>query len=566
AAFAVLERALDFMNENGKPFEAALAATRAGNLFTTHTPVAAGFDRFSPPLMNLYLKWYATERLHISFDDLMALGRANRGDSNEPFNMAYLAARGAGAINGVSKLHSAVSRSIFLPLFPRWPVEEIPIGSVTNGVHMASWDSISADRLWSEACGEDRWLSTNEGLRDRIRSVPDEALWKLRSDNCEELVRFVRLRVGRQMAGYGASQEDIERAKAIFDPNALTLGFARRFATYKRPNLLLHDTERLARILINPKSPVQLVIAGKAHPADQAGKAMIREWIHFVRRPDIRQHAVFLIDYDMLLAQRIVEGVDAWINTPRRPWEACGTSGMKVLANGGVNISELDGWWAEAYAPDVGWSLGDGKEHGDDPAWDAAEALQLYEMLENDVIPRFYDRGANGLPRKWIAMMRESMARLTPEYSANRAVRQYTEQCYLPAAAAYRQREASRGALGERIAQWHNSVAEHWPQLGFGHVQAKTAGDFHNFQAEVYLSGLEPEAVLVELYAPPLNGGPSAREPMTRCEAVAGAANAFTYVGQVASNRPAGDYTPRIIPALAGVNVPLEANQILWQR
>ena len=309
----------------------------------------------------------------------------------------------------------------------------------------------------------------------------------MRTENRQELVRFVRLRTQRQMAAYGASREDIESAKTIFDPNALTLGFARRFATYKRPNLLLHDPERLANILTNQKHPVQLVLAGKAHPADQAGKDMIREWIHFVRRHDIRQHAVFLVDYDMLLAERIVEGVDVWINTPRRPWEASGTSGMKVLANGGLNLSELDGWWAEAYTPEVGWALGDGREHGDDPGWDAAEALQMYDLLERDVIARFYDRDGEGLPRKWIATMRESMARLTPEFSANRTVREYTEKYYLPAAAMYRQREASRGALAQRILQWRQAVAEHWSKLKFGQVNCETAGDFHNFRVQVYL-------------------------------------------------------------------------------
>jgi len=564
AAFAVLERARSFMDESGQPFEVALAATRVGNLFTTHTPVAAGFDRFSPALMNLYLKWYATERLHISFDDLMALGRANPHDPDEPFNMAYLAAHGAGAINGVSKLHGAVSRSIFLPLFPRWPVEEIPIGSVTNGVHMASWNSEVSDHLWSEVCGTDCWLGTTKGIGEKIRAVPDDVLWKLRTDNCQELVRFVRLRTERQRAAYGAS--DIDEAKTIFDPNALTLGFARRFATYKRPNLLLHDSERLARILNDQKYPVQLVLAGKAHPADQAGKDMIREWIHFLRRLDIRQHAVFLVDYDMLLAERIVEGVDVWINTPRRPWEASGTSGMKVLPNGGVNLSELDGWWAEAYQPDVGWALGDGKEHGDDPAWDAAEARQLYDILEREVIARFYDRGDDGLPRKWIAMMRESMARLTPEFSANRTVREYTQKYYLPAAAGYRKREASHGTLAQRILQWRKAVAEHWSKLHFGHVHCETIGDVHNFRVQVYLDELEPEAVSVELYAQPRNGEPPVRQSMNRGDLLAGSVNAFSYKAEVPSSRPAGDYTPRIVPAFSDAQVPLEAKEILWQR
>ena len=565
AAFAVLERALSFMEENSQPFDVALAATRAGNLFTTHTPVAAGFDRFSPALMNLYLKWYATERLHISFDDLMALGRANPNDADEPFNMAYLAMHGSGAINGVSKLHGAVSRSIFLPLFPRWPVEEIPIGSVTNGVHMASWMSEVTDHLWSEVCGKDCWLGTTEEIGKKIRAVPDDVLWKLRTDNCQELVRFVRLRTQRQRAAYGAPLEAIEAAKTIFDPNALTLGFARRFATYKRPNLLLHDPERLARILTNEKFPVQLVLAGKAHPADQAGKDMIREWIEFLRRHDIRQHAVFLVDYDMLLAERIVEGVDVWINTPRRPWEASGTSGMKVLPNGGVNLSELDGWWAEAYQPEVGWALGDGKEHGEDAAWDAAEALQLYDILEHQVIARFYDRDGAGMPRKWISMIRESMARLTPEFSANRAVRQYTENYYLPAAAGFRRREASHGARAQQIVHWRDAVAAHWSELGFGQVHCETTGDVHSFRVQVYLDELGPDAVLVELYAQPRNGEPPVRQPMNRSDPLPGAINAFSYTAEVPSNRPANDYTARIVPKFSDVHIPLEAKQILWQ-
>ncbi len=565
AAFAVLERARTFMHENDQPFEVALAATRAGNLFTTHTPVAAGFDRFSPALMRLYLNWYAAERLNISFEDLMAMGRAHHADQNEPFNMAYLAARGAGAINGVSRLHGVVSRSIFAPLYPRWPLDEIPVGSVTNGVHTASWESELSEAMWSQVAGKDRWRGATEGVGDRIRTVADDRLWALRTNNRHELVRFVRRRTHRQMAAYGAAMEDIERAKSMFDPNALTLGFARRFATYKRPNLLLHDPERLAKILTDRRHPVQLVLAGKAHPADQAGKDMIREWIHFVRRPDLRPHAVFLVDYDMLLAARMVQGVDLWINTPRRPWEASGTSGMKILASGGLNLSELDGWWAEAYRPEVGWALGDGQEHDDDPAWDAKEADQLYDLLEHEIIPRYYERDDQGLPRKWIAMMRESMARLTPQFSANRAVREYTEKYYLEAAARYRQREASHCALSQRIAAWRAGLAEHWSKLSFGRTYCATAGDFHNFRVQVYLDELAHEAVRVELYAQPRDGEPPTIQPMVREEALPGAIGGFIYTGQVPSSRPSGDYTPRIVPSFHDVQVPLEATQILWQ-
>jgi len=422
AAFAVLERAWTFMEETGQPFDVALTATRAGNLFTTHTAVDAGFDRFVPSLIEQYLGSYAQSKLGISLNDLLALGRQNREDSFEPFNMAYLAVRGSGAVNGVSRLHGQVSRQLFEPLYPHWPQIEVPIGHVTNGVHMSSWDSEETDALWTGTCGKSRWLGTLETLEEDMRKLPDYRLWECRASARESLIEYVRGRLSRQREAAGASPEEVEDAKHIFDLNALTLGFARRFALYKRPNLLLHDPERILRILTDPERPVQLIIAGKAHPADHAGQAMIQEWTHFIQRTQARGRVIFLSDYDMLLTGQLVQGVDVWLNTPRRPWEACGTSGMKVLVNGGINLSELDGWWAEAYSPDVGWALGDGKEHGDDPAWDAVEAEALYALLEKEVIPEFYDRDSKGIPVAWVARIRESMARLTPRFSANRTV------------------------------------------------------------------------------------------------------------------------------------------------
>jgi len=329
------------MRETGQPFEVALSATRSGNLFTTHTPVAAGFDRFSPALTEQYLGWYAQNKLGISLHDLLALGRANPEDSSEPFNMAYLAVRGSGAVNAVSRLHGKVSRRIFTPLFPHWPVEEVPIGHVTNGVHMPSWDSAESDDLWTEVCGKDRWLGTMDTLERDIRRVSDAKLWQLRTVASKSLIEYTRERLSRQLEASGASPEEVEGVKHIFDANTLTLGFARRFATYKRPNLLLNDPERLLRLLTNTQRPVQLILAGKAHPADRAGQALIQEWTHFIRRPEARPHVIFLSDYDMHLTEHLVQGVDVWINTPRRPWEACGTSGMKVLVNGGINLSEL---------------------------------------------------------------------------------------------------------------------------------------------------------------------------------------------------------------------------------
>ncbi len=566
AAFAVLERARCFMEENKLSFEAALAVTRAGNLFTTHTAVAAGFDRFAPALIEQYLGGYAEQRLGITRHDLLALGRQNPNDATEVFNMAYLAIRGSGAINGVSRLHGRVSRHLFEPLFPHWPTEEVPVGHVTNGVHMPTWDSASADALWTEACGKERWLGTVETLAQNIRSVSDARLWEFRTDASGTLVDYARGRLSRQLAASGATPETVDMAKHLFDCNTLTLGFARRFASYKRPNLLLHDPERLLRLLTNPQRPVQIIMAGKAHPADRAGQALIQEWTHFIRRPEVRPHVIFLSDYDMHLTEQLVQGVDVWLNTPRRPWEACGTSGMKVLVNGGINLSELDGWWAEAYTPEVGWALGDGQEHDSDPAWDAIEANALYDLLEREVIPEFYTRDVLGIPTAWVARMRESMAQLTPRFSTNRAVCEYTEQHYLPAAAAYRERAANQGAIGVELVEWRHALEQNWASLRFGEVKFETEGEQHGFEAQVYLDGLDPEAVRVELYANSAGGSAPERVAMQRERQLVGAANGYAYRAVVPATRPATDYTARLIPLHAGVVVPLEDAHILWQR
>jgi glycogen phosphorylase len=566
AAFAVLERARSFMQETGQPFSAALAVTRAGNLFTTHTAVAAGFDRFTPALIEQYLGGYAKQKLGITLHDLLALGRQNPNDSSECFNMAYLAIRGSGAVNGVSRLHGEVSRQLFEPLFPYWPTDEVPVGYVTNGVHMPSWDSSAADALWTEACGKDRWLGTMETLEQDIRSVSDGRLWQFRTAAGKSLVEYARKRLSGQLAAAGASPEAVAGAKHLFDPNALTLGFARRFATYKRPNLLLHDPERLLRLLANPQRPVQLILAGKAHPADQPGQALIQEWIRFARRPEARPYVIFLSDYDMQLAERLIAGVDVWINTPRRPWEASGTSGMKVLVNGGLNLSELDGWWAEAYAPEVGWALGDGLEHGEDPAWDAVEAGALYDLLEREVIPEFYTRDKNGIPSGWVKRMRESMARLTPRFSANRTVREYTEQRYLPAAAAYRLRTADKGALGRQMVDWQQSLEQKWTALRFGEVKAETSGEHHLFEVQVFLNDIDPNGVRVELYAEGVGGAPPLRQEMKCVRPLPKMPGGYLYSGSVSAARPLADYTARVIPDCVGVAVPLEATWILWQR
>ncbi len=563
AAFAVLERARTFMDSSGRSFSEALRCTRAGNLFTTHTPVAAGFDRFSPELMDKYFGHYA-QGLGLTLPELLALGRATGEDRDEPFNMAYLAVHGSGAVNGVSRLHGAVSRGIFQPLFPRWPLAEIPVGHVTNGVHVPSWDSAAADDLWTAAGGKGRWLGETEPLEGALRAMKDDRLWRFRTECRRSLTEAVRLRQARQLAAGGRSGA---QAAEDLDPNILTLGFARRFAAYKRPDLLLRDAPRLTRLLTNPERPVQLVIAGKAHPQDQTGRRLIQRWAQFAGQPAVRGRVVFLEDYDLALAADLVQGVDLWINTPRRPWEASGTSGMKVLVNGGLNLSELDGWWAEAYSPDVGWAIGDGREHDEDPAWDEVEAAFLFDLLEREVIPAFYERDANGVAPRWVALMRESMARLTPQFSANRMLREYTESYYLPAAEAVRRRSAQDGKLGADIEARYCALANGWSRLRFANLSAERAGTELEVSAQVYLDDVPPEAVRVELYAEPAGkDGEPVRFAMEQVCPLDGAVQGFLYRGKIQTERSADDFTARIVAAHDAATVPLEAPWILWQR
>jgi starch phosphorylase len=560
AALAALERARDFMKKNGLPFDVALAATRAGNLFTTHTPVEAGFDRFSPALAGAYLGAYAREELGLTLDAMLALGRSRGDDTREPFSMAWLAAHASGAVNAVSRRHAGVSRRIFQVLYPRWPEADVAVDYVTNGVHMPTWDSAEADALWTEACGTDRWQGATNEVGERVRRVSDAALWVFRSAARANLVSFVRENLEQQLAATGMEGDSLERAKQVLDPDALTIGFARRFTPYKRPTLLLHDSERLVRLLTDSRRRVQLVIAGKAHPRDDQGKAFVQEWVRFVRRPDVRARAVFLADYDLRVAEHIVQGVDVWINTPKPPWEACGTSGMKVLVNGGLNLSSLDGWWAEAYSPDVGWAIeGDGSD-------DRADAERVYDLLERQVVPIFYDRDGKGVPKAWVDRMRASMAGLTPAYSADRALREYTERYYVPLARAFAARSRNGAEGATRIVEWERALRQHWSSLRFGDVQVRTEGGRHIFAAMVYTDDLDPDSVSIELYADARGAGDTpTRTPMRRDTPLVGT-RGFVYRAEVPDDRPASHFTPRAIPSRSDVTVPLELPLIAWPR
>lgn len=562
AAFVVLERARDFMQEMGAPFSVALWATRAGNVFTTHTPVAAGFDTFSSDLIASYLRDYVVS-LDISLEQLLALGREDSESLSGRFVMTVLALRGSAAVNAVSKLHGEVSRRLCQPLFPRWPEREVPVDYVTNGVHVPSWDSKWSNDLWTDAGGKGCWGGTLEKLTEAIQSRSDVELWALRSQECQALVNSVRQRLANQFRQYGADADVVEQAKRVLDTSVLTIGFARRFTAYKRPNLLLHDVERLKSILNHPEHPVQIIAAGKAHPKDEEGKHLVQRFVDFARDPAVRSRVVFLPDYDLALAQDLVSGVDLWLNTPRRSWEACGTSGMKVLANGGLNFSELDGWWAEAYMPEVGWAVGDRQEHPES-AWDTVEAQQLYELLEQEIIPQFYDRDAKGIPVRWVDRIRASMSRLTPYFSSNRMLREYVEKMYLPATIRVRERTTDNARLAIELHSWQVALEENWPKIHFGKLQAQRKDDHWLFEVQVYLGKLKPVFVAVELYADPLDGYDAVRQPMSRVQKLQGGMNGYLYRGSVEAARPLEHFTPRIIPAHVAVRIPLEANYILW--
>lgn len=570
AAFAVLERAYSFMVKTRQSFEVALAATRAGNIFTTHTAVSAGFDKFPPALIEQYLGNYTRNKLGISLPELLSLGRANPQDNNEFFNMAYLAVRGSRAVNAVSQLHGRVSRYLFEPLFPRWPHQEIPIGHITNGVHMPTWDSPAADILWTETCSKERWRNLALPLKEQMCCVSDARLWQYRDSRCQSLVHYVRQRLTRQRAAAGSSTDEMSEVHTLLNPDVLTLGFARRFATYKRNNLLLQDPDRLLRILTHPERPVQLIIAGKAHPQDSQGQAMIQKWTQFIQSTEAHRHVVFLSDYDMRLGAQMVQGVDVWVNTPRRPWEACGTSGMKVLVNGGINVSELDGWWAEAYSSEYGWALGDGQEHGNDAQVDSLEAEALYSLLEQHIIPEFYHRDEEGVPVNWIKRMRSSMAYLTPQFSASRALGEYTEQLYLPAAAEFRARSARKGALAKRIVTWQQQLKKEWKSLRFGEMQVETRDKEHHVEVLVYLNGVDPNAIRVELYADVIKTEQTSRAAdvyiMQPIEPSLSKEGSITYRVSVDDSRSIHDFTSRIVPRFEGVATPLEVSFIHWQR
>ena len=575
AAFLGIERIRRIMERDKLTFAEARMAVRVGGVFTTHTPVPAGIDMFEPSLVERYFANYL-DQLQLDKKSLLALGRRNPNNDLEPFNMVYLAFRLTSFYNGVSRLHSKVSRNMWQSGWPEVPVDNIPITYITNGVHIHSWISKDFSELFDRYLGQ-RWREdpTDSSVWKRVEQIPDEELWRTHERRRERLVAHARRRLKKQFSDRGASSQDIEVANEVLESNVLTIGFARRFATYKRAALLLKDPERLKTMLNDKERPVQFIFAGKAHPRDEEGKAIIRQIVHFSHDPEVRRRIVFLENYDMIVSRYMVEGVDVWLNNPRRPMEASGTSGMKVVPNGGLNLSTLDGWWCEGYEidQDVGWAIGKGEDYQDLALQDEVESNALYNLLENEVIPMFYNRGEDGLPRPWITKMKHSIGKLTPMFNTHRMVQEYTDRCYLQANSHSHNMSGDGYQRARALAVWREKIITGWKSIRIEKVEADVTREYPvgsdmAVTAQVRLGALEPNDVSVEVYYGPLN---QQREITEAASVVMEHKNAeadglHTFVGSVHCTRSGQHgFSVRVLPNHPDMVHPYELRLILWQ-
>ncbi|HNW58791.1 MAG TPA: alpha-glucan family phosphorylase [bacterium] len=510
SAFMALERVHLLMQESGLSFQEAQEANRNSTIFTSHTPVPAGIDEFDLGLIDRYIGNYFGS-LQISADQFHHLGGIGLPQSDGKFNMAIFAITMSGVCNGVSKLHGEVARKMWHYLWPEIPENEVPIGHVTNGVHLPTWISEDMAELFQRYLGP-RWssIAAEDSVWDRIQQIPDEELWRTHERRRERLVAFTRKRLRTQLEKAEARPEDIAKADEVLDPEALTIGFARRFASYKRAKLIFQDLDRLKTILNNKERPVQFIFAGKAHPRDNIGKGIIRDIVNIIRKEEFHSSIVFIEDYDMEVAASMVRGVDVWLNTPIRPREASGTSGMKASLNGALNVSILDGWWDEAYTKNVGWAIGRGEEFENAEEQDLYEVESLYSLLEQEVVPLFYQRSSNNLPREWIAMMKSSIQVLSPVFNTNRMVRDYFEQYYLPAELRWQKLSRNKLELARELAAWKVRVQSQWPKVQVTVVESEEGDEVRvggqmRITATVDADGLKPEELRVEAYFGPLD-------------------------------------------------------------
>lgn len=571
SAFSTLERMRSHHLDRGMPAGEAMELVRKTTIFTTHTPVPAGIDEFPEPLMREYLNSMAAS-IGLPWDEFLALGALGMKRGIPVFNMACLALNMSYRANGVSRLHGEVARRMWHEGWPGVPKEEIPIGYITNGAHTRSWISREMRDLFDRYLGP-AWVSNpaDQTIWQRIDTIPDEELWRTHERRRERLVAFARRHLVTQMERRGALDHEMRTAREVLNTSTLTIGFARRFATYKRATLLFRDGERLRRILSNNETPVQIIIAGKAHPRDNEGKELIRQIVHFASHPDTRRRVVFLEDYDLELGRMLLQGVDLWLNTPRRPMEACGTSGMKAVFNGGLNVSTRDGWWDEAYTREVGWAIGSGEQYPDPGQQDEIESRALYHLLEEEIVPLFYQRSADDLPRGWIAKMKNSMRELGPLFTANRMMREYTEKYYLPALRDARTLADDGGAL-TGLCRWKAHVREHWGSVAVIRVESNNGARVHvndpvNICVTVDLGALDPQDVQVQLYAGRLNAHDdivnASITPLTNPKNVG--AGHWEFCGTAAfGGTGRHGFTVRVLPSHQGLTHAFETRLLRW--
>lgn len=572
SAFLGLERISILMKEQKLSFAEAHEVAAAGQIFTTHTAVPAGIDKFAPELVDKYWSEYY-RNVGLSRRDFFALGRNNADDDSELFSMANLAINLSSRTNAVSKLHGVVSRELFQENWQSVPEHEVPISHITNGVHTRSWISKEMADLFDRYLGP-KWSEdiSDQNIWKRVADIPDDELWRIHEMRRQRLVNFARKRLAQQLEGRGATQTELDQAHSVLDPEVLTIGFARRMATYKRATLLMRDPERLARIITNKHRPIQIIMAGKAHPADSPAKELIREVIHFSRREDVRKHFVFLEDYDMNVARWMVEGVDVWLNTPVRLAEASGTSGMKAAFNGGINCSILDGWWDEAYEPNVGWAIGRGEVYEDVDYQDEVESNALYDLLEKEIAPAFYERDSDRRPRAWLTKMKTSMLNLCPVFNINRMVRQYATEMYFPSVIRYQEFLEGGAKKAKDMAAWKAKMHQKWNQVRIGAVE-ETAGDSikvgddMNIKAWVDLGELSAEDVSVQMYHGPIDPYGNIVDGevinMKAMDEKKGSERLFTGAIRYFKSGRHG-FTVRVLPSHADTVSPFDTALILW--
>lgn len=572
AAFLSLERIRQFMAEHQCDYRTARQCVVAGNVFTTHTPVPAGFDKFALDLVSKYLTKSVGD-LGLSLDEFSRMGRVRPEATGEPFNMAILAMENANFINGVSKLHAKVTREMFHERWPHYPVEEVPIDAITNGVHTPSWLGRRMAALLDRHFGPDwREDPSSPELWQRVSEIPDRELWDTREDQRGDFVRYTRDRLQRIAKRNQMSPHYGHSSTEILDPRVLTIGFARRFATYKRATLLFQDRERLKQLIFHPERPVQFVFAGKAHPRDEEGKRLIQQIVSFIKHENAASRMVFLEDYDMDTARNMVQGIDVWLNNPRRPMEASGTSGMKIVPNGGLNCSILDGWWAEGYQPGTGWAIGDGVELHDHGYQDWLEAQNLYHLIENEITPHFYHRTDGGVPASWLDMMKRSMRELAPVFSTSRMVREYATRYYVRSHDTYQRMVANKLERAKNALVWRDRVRKAWNDVKVievwddAQVENRLGAKF-NIKAKVSLGSLPSEDVRVQV----LLGQVGSNRELTNLDLhdlqhKKDEGDLSIFEGTIDCGEPGHrGYVVRIVPENADVRVPAELQLAAWE-